>query len=49
MKYHTNSKYEYGKQIFSNIKLTKIFLDDIDHGDVSLINIVALEPSLLGV
>ena len=35
MNYHINSKHEYGKQIFSNIKLTKIFLDT-DDGDVSL-------------
>jgi hypothetical protein len=41
MKCHINSKHEYGTQIFSNIKLAKIFLDDTDDGDVSLINAVA--------
>lgn len=38
MKYHINSKHECGKQMFSNIKLTTIFLDDTDDGIVSLIN-----------
>jgi len=36
MKYHINSKHEHGKQIFSDIKLAKIFLGDNDDGDVSL-------------
>lgn len=49
MKYRINSKHEYGQQIFSNIKLAKIFLDDTDDGDVSLFNIVPFEPLLLGV
>jgi hypothetical protein len=49
MKYHINSKHEYGKQIFSNIKLAKIFLGNTDDGDVSLISLAALELLLLGV
>ena len=48
MKYHINSKNEYGEQTFSKIKLANLFLDDTDDGDVSLINVVALEPLLLG-
>jgi len=49
MKYCINSKHEYGQQIFSNIKLAKIFFDDTDDGNISLFNVVALEPLLLGV
>jgi hypothetical protein len=46
VKYHVNSKHEYGKKIFSNRKLAKSFLDDNNDGHVSVINVVALEPLL---
>jgi hypothetical protein len=49
MKYHINSKHVYGEKIFLNRKLAKIFLHDTDDGVVSVINVVALEPLLLGV